>query len=261
MKANDIDVRNYNRAAWDKAVEQGSEWTIPVSSAAVEAARQGNWQIVLTPTKPVPAGWFPKLQGAKVLGLASGGGQQGPLLAAAGADVTIFDNSPQQLAQDAMVAEREELPLQTVEGDMRDLSIFADASFDLIVHPCSNLFVDDVLSVWQEAYRVLKPRGHLLAGFCNPILYLFDQQLMDGTGELTVCHSLPYSDLNSLPPEQLKQYIDDEQPLEFGHTLQDQIGGQLNAGFVLTGYYDDYWPGTPLAAYTPTFCATWATKM
>jgi len=30
--------------------------------------------------------------------LASGGGQQGPVLAAAGAHVTVFDNSPRQLA-------------------------------------------------------------------------------------------------------------------------------------------------------------------
>jgi 2-polyprenyl-3-methyl-5-hydroxy-6-metoxy-1,4-benzoquinol methylase len=70
-----------------------------------------------------------------VLCLASGGGQQGPILAAAGARVTVFDNSPQQLAQDRFVARREGLTLETVEGDMRDLSVFADVSFDLIVHP------------------------------------------------------------------------------------------------------------------------------
>src|SRR5438128_538893 len=127
------DVRTYNSRAWDKAVERASQWTVPVAADVIAAARQGEWQIVLTPTKPVPRVWFPPLFGLAVLGLASGGGQQGPVLAAAGAHVTIFDNSPQQLAQDRAVAAREALTIQTIEGDMADLSVFADASFDLIV--------------------------------------------------------------------------------------------------------------------------------
>src|SRR5512137_2653648 len=174
-----FDLRAYNSAAWDKAVERQSEWTIPVSPALIAAARGGEWQIVLTPTKPVPAGWFPPLAGADVLCLASGGGQQGPILAAAGAHVTVFDNSPRQLAQDRLVAEREGLAIRTVEGDMADLSAFDDASFDLIVHPVSNIFAQDVLPVWREAYRVLRPGGVLLAGFSNPINYIFDLDLLD----------------------------------------------------------------------------------
>ena len=79
-----------------------------------------------------------------MLCLASGGGQQGPILAAAGANVTVFDNSPRQLAQDRLVADREGLAIETVLGDMADLSAFPDARFDLIVHPVSNVFVPDV---------------------------------------------------------------------------------------------------------------------
>ncbi|MCB0122414.1 MAG: class I SAM-dependent methyltransferase, partial [Caldilineaceae bacterium] len=191
-----------------------SEWTIPVSPDVIAAARQGRWQIILTPTKPVPAHWFPPLMGKELLGLASGGGQQGPILAAAGARVTIFDNSPQQLAQDRYVAEREGLTLTTVEGDMADLSFFADESFDLIVHPCSNLFVPAVRPVWEECYRVLRLGGLLLAGFCNPINYIFDQQLADA-GTLQVRYPLPYSDVGSLSPTELQRYLDDEQPLEY----------------------------------------------
>lgn len=256
-----MDIRTYNRAAWDKAVERKSEWTIPVSSADIGAARRGEWSIILTPNTPVPPDWFPDdLASIDLLCLATGGGQQGPLLAAAGANVTVFDNSPRQLAQDKMVADREQLSIQTVEGDMRDLSTFDDQSFDLIVHACSNLFVPDVRPVWQEAFRVLRPGGALLAGFCNPVMYLFDQELMDAEEKLEIRHSLPYSDLESIDKKQLQRYLDDEQPLEFGHTLQDQIGGQISAGFLLAGYYDDYWPGTPLAQYTPTFIATKAIK-
>ncbi len=255
-----MSVLEYNRRAWDKAVERGSEWTIPVGPEVIAAARRGEWSIVLTPTKPVPRAWFPaSLAGCDVLCLAGGGGQQGPTLAAAGARVTVFDNSPAQLAQDQLVAEREGLEIRTVQGDMADLSVFADASFDLIVHPCSNLFVPDVRPVWREAYRVLRPDGELLAGFTNPALYLFDMQLHDH-GVLQVRHKLPYSDLTHLRPEELRRYQDDLQPMEYSHTLDDQIGGQLDAGFVLVGFYEDTWAGMALAEYMPCYLATRARK-
>lgn len=255
-----FDVRAYNSRAWDKAVERGSEWTAPVEPAVIAAARAGQWSIVLTPTRPAPANWFPPLAGARVLCLASGGGQQGPILAAAGAVVTVFDGSPQQLAQDRYVARRDGLELTTVEGDMRDLRVLADASFDLIVHPVSNLFVPEVRPVWREAHRVLRPGGVLLAGFCNPVIYLFDQALADD-GILEVRHSIPYSDLTSLSAEERQVYIDEQQPLEFGHTLEDQIGGQIDAGFVITGFYEDSWPGVKLDEYMPTYIATRACKL
>ncbi len=258
-----IDLLNYNRRAWDRAVERGSEWTIPVTAEQVAAARRGAWQIILTPHKPVPRAWFPPLDGCRILCLASGGGQQGPILAAAGAavgvEVVVFDNSPAQLARDREVAVREGLPLTTVQGDMRDLSVFPDASFDLIVHPTSNLFVPDVRPVWREAYRVLRPGGTLLAGFVNPVLYLFDQDLAD-EGVLRVRHRLPYSDLTSLEPDELQALLDAEEALEFGHTLTDQIGGQIDAGFLIAGFYEDGWEGMALAAYTDIFIATRALK-
>lgn len=128
-----MDVCNHNRAAWDRNVETQNPWTQPVGREIVERARQGQFELFLTPTKPVPLDWFPELSGTPTLCLASGGGQQGPLLAAAGALVTVFDNSPKQLGQDCLVAEREGLSIDTVEGDMADLSAFSDATFDLVV--------------------------------------------------------------------------------------------------------------------------------
>jgi ubiquinone/menaquinone biosynthesis C-methylase UbiE len=152
-----MDFLNYNREAWNRKVAEKNEWTVPVSPEVVAAARQGEWSVVLTPVIPVPQDWFGDLTGARVLGLASGGGQQGPVLAAAGADVTIFDNSPAQLDRDREVADREGLVIRTVQGDMADLSVFDSEFFDLIFHPVSNCFVPDVTSVWRECFRVLKP--------------------------------------------------------------------------------------------------------
>lgn len=257
-----MDIRAYNRAAWDRAVDNQVEWTVPVSPDIIAAARQGQWRIVLTPTLPVPRAWFPpSLQGVDVLCLASGGGQQGPVLAAAGANVTVFDNSPRQLAQDRLVAEREGLSIATVEGDMRDLSAFAAASFDLIVHPVSNLFVPDVRPVWREACRVLRTGGALLAGFINPFTYIFDLRRADDEGVLEVKYAIPYSDLTSLGDEERQRLIDEGAPMEFGHSLDDQIGGQLDAGFLLAGFYEDRWSDFVLDRHIATFIATRALKL
>jgi SAM-dependent methyltransferase len=250
-----MDILDYNRRAWDRQVASGNRWTVPVTPDEIARARQGDWNIVLTPTKPVPRDWFPPLEGLKVLCLASGGGQQGPILAAAGANVTIFDNSPAQLEQDRLVAQRDGLSLETVAGDMRDLSCFADGTFDLIFHPCSNVFVPDILPVWKEAARVLRTGGVLLAGFTNPVLYLFDE-----SGDFHVKYRIPYSDLTSLTDEERRRYTDKDEPLCFGHTLQDQIGGQLDAGLSLTGFYEDGGTDFKLSEYIPCFAATRAVK-
>jgi len=260
-----VDVRSYNRNVWNRNVDQENCWTIPVSVEAVEQARRGDWQILLTPTKPAPRLWFPDLPGTPTLCLASGGGQQGPLLAAAGADVTVFDNSPRQLDQDRLVAEREGLDIRTVEGDMADLSMFADGSFDLIVHPCSNCFVPAILPVWRECFRVLRAGGLLLSGICNPVRWIFEDS-RHNNGVLTVRYKVPHSDAEDLTDVERQELIlDKHEPLEFSHSLEDQIGGQLDAGFILTGFFEDTYVGDiaeddPISKYMSTFITTRSVK-
>ncbi len=258
-----MDIRKYNRTAWDNKVKQGNKWTVPVSAETVQKAREGNWQIVLT-SKPVPKEWFPPLKGLDVLCLASGGGQQGPILAAAGANVTVLDNSPMQLERDRFVAERDSLVIRTVEGDMRDLSQFADASFDLIVHPVSNTFVPDVRIIWKEAYRVLRKGGVLLSGFMNPAIYLFDWELAESTGQLHVKYKLPYADITDLGEAEKQRRLAKGEPMEYSHTLDDQIGGQIDAGFVITGFYEDRQAPEdkdPVTPYMATIIRTRALKL
>jgi SAM-dependent methyltransferase len=201
-----------------------------------------------------------EVAGADVLCLASGGGQQGPLLAAAGARVTVFDNSPNQLAQDRLVAERDGLEIETVLGDMADLSAFADGSFDLIVHPCSNCFSETVRPVWRECFRVLRPGGTLLAGFLNPDVYIFDADASDNRGELIVRHALPYSDLTHLSAAERERLWGLSAPLEYSHTLTEQIGGQLEAGFIVTGFRECPHHAGPTAAFMPGYFATRAVR-
>jgi 2-polyprenyl-3-methyl-5-hydroxy-6-metoxy-1,4-benzoquinol methylase len=132
-----MDVTAYNRAAWNRESKSGSSrWCQPVTAEEIRAARLGNWSVILTPNKTVPSEWFGNIKGSKMLCLASGGGQQAPILAAAGAEVTSFDNSEEQLAKDHFVAERDSLALNAVLGDMANLSEFGDESFDLCFIPC-----------------------------------------------------------------------------------------------------------------------------
>lgn len=257
-----MDVRTYNKAAWDKNVSQGNQWTQPVSSEAIQAAREGRFSIVLTPIKPVPRSWFPPLQSAETLCLAGAGGQQAPILSAAGAHVTVLDNSPGQLQQDQLVADRDSLQLTAIEGDMADLSQFSDESFDLIFHPCSNCFVPDIVTVWKECHRVLKPGGILLTGFTNPIRYIFDDERKEN-GNLELKYALPYSDLDHLEEPHIQKIVEQSKPLEFSHTLDEQIGGQLKAGMLLTDMFEDRWgreADDPLSKYMDTYIATRAIK-
>lgn len=255
------DLCAYNRAAWDAYVGKGNEWTVPVSSEVIAAARRGEWSLGLIENWPTPRDWFPAdLQGSDVLCLASGGGQQGPVLAAAGARVTVFDNSPRQLAQDRLIAEREELAIRTVEGDMRDLSAFDDESFDLIFHPIANCYVPKVLPVWQECYRVLRSGGSLLAGWSNPCAYVLDFFKIDDEGVLEVRHKLPYADVTDLTPAELERLHAEGTAYEWSHSFDEQIGGQLAAGFVLVGFKEGRDTRHLEAQYMPTQFATRAIK-
>jgi SAM-dependent methyltransferase len=249
----------HNRAAWDREVASGNEWTKPVGPDVIARARAGDWSVVLIGYQPTPRDWFPAdLAGAAVLCLASGGGQQGPVLAAAGADVTVFDNSPAQLARDGEVAAREGLSIRTVLGDMRDLTAFAGDSFDVVVNPVSNVFCPDLAPVWQESFRVLRPGGLLLAGFMNPDIFIFDVTALDEREEFVVRHPLPFSTLDLPGAERAQAYGDG--PVEYSHSLTGQIGGQLAVGFVLTHLVEARHHADATARYMPGYIATRARK-
>ena len=251
----DIIARNIRN--WEEKVRQKNPWTVPVDDEVIDNARHGNWCIVLTAQKPVPAAWFPPVKGRRILCLASGGGQQGPILAAAGAVVTVLDLSEAQLEQDRSVARRENLELHTVRSSMTDLSMFEAESFDIIVHPVSNVFIPHVQPVWNEAFRVLAKGGVLMSGFMNPVFYMFDEEL-EKQGVLQVKYPLPYSDLDYLDKEALESK---DGAIEFGHSLEEQIQGQISAGFVITGFYEDTFGGERLLdRFCPSFMATRAVK-
>lgn len=256
-----IDVVEHNRSAWDKAVDEADRWTRPVSVETIEKARRGEWSVLLTDSRPVPREWFGDVEGKDVLCLASGGGQQAPVLAAAGARVTSFDNSAKQLEQDGHVAERDGLQIRLEQGDSADLSRFRDQSFDLIFNPCSNLFMPELQPIWDECFRVLRRGGTLLVGFAKPELFVFDLELAERSGELLPRYSLPYSDATSLTEQELDAKISRGEPLEYSHSLEEQIGGQTAAGFHIVGFYEDrFQEERAINRYMPALAATRAIK-
>ena len=253
-----MDSTDFNRDAWNN-IARSERWFDHADTETIDEARRGHWSIRLTGTKPVPNDWLGDVAGKRILCLAGGGGHQGPVLAAAGADVTVYDFSEAQLKIDRNVAAKHGLELSTVEGDMRDLGCFTDGSFDLIVNPCSTNFCPEVMPVWRESYRVLQSGGDLIAGMIQPVNFLFDAAKLDG-GEFDVRHSIPYSD-QDLPAEERERTLGDERPIDFGHTLEDLIGGQMKAGFHLIEMFEDRWGGDdPLSEKIATFVATRARK-
>ena len=248
MSYTDINIETIDR--W---IDQGWKWGIPITHEDFLKAKGGDWNVLLTPKKAVPKEWFPDLSDCKILGLAAGGGQQMPVFSALGADCTVLDYSQKQIDSEIAVAKREGYTIDTVRADMTKKLPFDNNTFDFIFHPVSNCYIEDVIPVWQECYRVLKKGGILMAGLDNGINFIFDES------ESKLTYSLPF---NPLKNPQLKEVLEKtDDGVQFSHTMTEQIRGQIQAGFSIKDLYEDYNDSGPLLEYgVPTFWATLAAK-
>jgi len=226
-----VSYQDINAETIDRWIEEGWEWGIPISHETYVAATRGNWDVLLTPTKPVPHEWFGELRGKRVLGLASGGGQQMPIFAALGAVCTVLDYSERQLASERMVATREGYDIRIVRADMTKPLPFDDGEFDLIFHPVSNCYIERVKPLFRECCRVLRHGGVMLSGLGNEVNYLVNED------ERTIVNRMPFNPLQN--PEQMAELQSADCGVQFSHTVEEQLGGQLEAGLVLTHIYGD----------------------
>lgn len=252
---------DYNSKVIDRWTQEGWEWGVPVDHDVFEAARRGEWDVVLTPNKPVPRKWFSpclqngQLNGIKLLGLACGGGQQMPVFAALGADCTVLDYSEKMLEAERMVSERESYAIRIIRADMSKPLPFEKNSFDIIFHPVSNVYVENVQHIWDECHRILRPGGILLAGCDNGINFLIEND----AEPLKIEYVLPFNPLRN--PEHRKLIENMGDAYQFSHTYEEQVGGQLKAGFRLTDLFDDTNNTGALRTYNvPTFVATRSVK-
>lgn len=198
-------------------------------------AKRGLFSVTLTASKCVPDHWFPpSVEGRRVLCLAGEGGLQAHLLAAARAQVSIYSSSDNRLERDRKLAEREGLDISAILGDFTNLSVFPKEYFDIIFCPASVPYIPEVRQVFRECGRVLKPGGVLMLGISLPST-TEDEGLLHGQYP-KVCSN------------------------DYCHTLEELIGGQIEAGLVIIGFYEDT-DEEAICEYFPHYFATRALKI
>ena len=251
-----------NQERWDRvSSRQGNQYTIPYSHEELQELKDKPIEVALTVGKLVPLTWFEKAKGKRLLGLACGGGQQGPIFAMHGYETTIMDFSESQLSKDVEVAKRENLYIKTVQADMTKPFPFEYDSFDIIFCPVSNVYIENLDNMYSEAYRVLRKGGLLMIGYMNPWIYMYDgDEVWDQPEkELLLKYSLPFN--SRLLEEKGQLIIDPEYGYEFSHTLEEQIQGQLRNGFAMIDFYESKDSRNRLSQFGSDYIANLSVKL
>ena len=256
------EISEYNRERWNLLVKANAVFTRPQFDLNEQSASE----------LVNPGGVFPEIAGKNVLCLASGGGQQSAAFAILGANVTAFDISDLQLEQDRAAAAHYGVQIETVQGDMRDLSAFEAGSFDIVFHSYSINFVPDSDVVFRQIARVLKTGGIYRFNCANPFFIALKPADWNGDG-----YSLktPYSDGAEIVYEDESWIFRDEKPREqipvcreFRHNLSTLVNNLIKNGFVILKLEEENY-GTPdlseepgtyphFTAFAPPWLRFWA---
>jgi ubiquinone/menaquinone biosynthesis C-methylase UbiE len=162
----------FNNERWDELARNGVLFSRPWNELTAGTARE----------RLDPQGVLSDVKGKKVLCLASGGGQQSLAFSLLDASVTVIDFSVEQLERDCESAARRGYEIVTIHGDMRDLSMLEDGSFDIVWQPPSINYVPEAGRVISEAARVLTPGGYYFLEFSSPVTMGLDERSWDGNG-------------------------------------------------------------------------------
>ena len=216
----DGDVLAHNQRAWNRLVAAGDRLTQPAGDEEFN-----------DPLKVVDGcGWLGgDIRGKRVLCLAAGGGRQGPLYAAAGAQVTVVDLSDQMLALDREVAAERGLQLRTIMTSMDDLHMLSAGSFDIVIHPVSTCYVPDVRPVYRAVAEILRGGGLYISQHKQPTSLQVMQQPVDGKWVL----ENSYYQQTALPPAKPGSLVREQGTNEFIHRWEELIGSMCQAGFAI----------------------------
>jgi SAM-dependent methyltransferase len=224
------DIARQNQQHWDRLVRQGVTYTRPwldLDVAAVRAFGDGTLDVLPEPyTYVYPQCVFRDVSGKEVLCLASGGGQQSAVFGLLGTPVTVFDLTGGQLDGDRKAARHCGYDVRLVQGDMRDLSGFADSTFDIVYQAISVCLVPGVRDVYSQVARVLRPGGIYRVGHCNPATQIVEETSWDGEA-YRIRHAYGGGQ------------IEDDEVSEFRHLLSDIFNGLVETGFVIRGVWED----------------------
>jgi len=227
------DIARQNRLKWEEDCRQTGQYTKPwldLRADLVHAFVGGEIEFLPEPYAYVyPAHIFREIRGKDVLCLASGGGQQSAVFGLLGAKTTAYDLTEGQLEADRLAAEHHGYEIRTIQGDMRDLSFFSGAQFDLVYQEISLCFVPDIRRVYREVVRVLRPGGIYRVGHVNPATYMVDAESWDGSAYHI---SGPYRG-GGLSPEECEGFY------EFRHKFPDIFNGLIDAGLTIESVWED----------------------
>jgi SAM-dependent methyltransferase len=213
----------HNRKAWDDLARQKQRFT--------QAAKDEEFANPLAILDG--GGWLGgNIAGKKLLCLGAGGGRQGPLYAATGAQVTVVDVSAAQLELDREVAAARRLTLKTVQTSMDDLSMFQSGEFDIVVHPVSTCYVDDLNGVYRNVARVTCANGIYVSQHKQPTSLQADVNVNEKSSEQGYQLSEPYYRNGPLPAVRGSLHRE-EGTLEYLHRWEQLLGWMCRAGFVI----------------------------
>ncbi len=216
----------HNRKAWDARVAKNATF-----STAGHATRISRIPLALTAGRP-PSGWLgASIAGRRLLCLASGGGRQSALYAAAGAQVTVVDISPEMLVLDRQVAAERGLEVRTVEASMDELSMLAPGSFDIVIQPVSTCYVPSVVEVYRQVARIAAPGGLYVSQHKQPTSLQAAIGALSTQGGYEIIEPY-YPPVGPLPPIVGSPHREPG-TLEFLHRWEELLGGLCRAGFAI----------------------------
>ena len=214
-------IHRHNQQAWNQMVQRQDRFTRPAADREVHDPL----------STAVGQGWLEgELRGKDVLCLAAGGGRQGVIYAAAGANVTVVDLSPAMLELDRQAAAQRQLHLRTIEASMDRLQGVPDASFDLIIHPVSTCYVPDIAPVYLEAARVIRDHGLYISQHKQPVSL---QASVQPSPQGYVIVEPYYRHRRAPLPPVHGTRLREQGALEFLHRWEQLIGLMCRAGFVI----------------------------
>lgn len=256
------EIARYNRERWKALVGADALYTRPALDLDPASARE-----MLD-----PEGRLGSAAGKEVLCLACGGGQQSAAFALLGARVTVFDLSEDQLRRDREAAAHYGVHVRTRQGDMRDMSCFEEAAFDIVYHGYSLGFVPDAGAVFEQVARVMRAGGLYHFNCANPFFLGLSEKDWDGEGYTL---KRPYVEGAEVTYEDQGWVYDRGKsgarvppPREYRHTLSALVGGLIGRGFAVlhisdySGFHPDPQaePGTwdHFVSIAPPWLSFWA---
>ena len=226
------EIAKYNVGRWRALAAAGALYTRPLLDLDADEAR----------ATVDSAGWLGELGGRRVLCLAGGGGRESAAFALLGARVTVFDLSAEQLERDRLAAAHYGTEVETLQGDMRDLSALDGAGFDVVSHSYSLNFVPDARAVFGEVARVVRPGGLYRLMCANPFVMGTGTRDWAGRGYAL---SEPYADGAEVAgaDEDWVYEREGREPVppgrEYRHGLGTLVGGLAGSGFRLLDASED----------------------